>query len=468
MKRTFFRMMALALMTLASTIAEAQLLKGVVKGIKADEAVVFYSPDGYVLNNQVIDLKVDSVTGAFSLDFTLDNPTADIEVVLTEDILLGAHLEKGKTTEMYVTKTEKGVDVKFKGNEPKLNQWVNLWKREFDSMRFWSPDPSEAKPNAEYRKILDEAYAKLKKNSSQIKGHKTYDYYMSLLEADYKWHKVRLILDRCEIEHLDVQQDSEYQEIMKNVEINDTINYLGNLSLMALDYRNTVKPDETFEAYSRELMRIVDREVKLDCLRRVAVKLVGQNYFTFGKGHTDEQDKAFIADFMAFAGKDSTMAKTMIDEYYERKKSEEQTASGKTAPDITMETIDGKQVQLASLLKGKFTYIDVWATWCGPCCAEIPHLEKLVEKYKDNDKVQFISISVDTNRQAWENKLKKDNPQWQQYLLTPENNKIFSANWGITGIPRFILIDANGNVYNANASRPSNKETEETIDKIIK
>lgn len=468
MKRTFFRMMALALMTLASTIAEAQLLKGVVKGINAEEAVVFYSPDGYVLNNQVIDLKVDSVTGAFSLDFTLDNPTADIEVVLREDILLGAHLEKGKTTEMYVTKTEKGVDVKFKGNEPKLNQWVNLWKREFDSMRFWSPDPSEAKPNAEYRKILDEAYAKLKKNSSLIKGHKMYNNYMRRLEADYKWLKVRIILDRYEDGHMDVKQDSEYQEIIKNVEINDTINYQANLSLSALNYKNTVKPDDTYEGVSRELMRIVDREVKLDCLRRVAVKIVGQNYFSFGKGHTDEQDKAFIADFMAFAGKDSTMVKPMIEEYYERKKSEEQTASGKAAPDITMETIDGKQVELSSLLKGKFTYIDVWATWCGPCCAEIPHLEKLVEKYKDNEKVQFISISVDANRKAWENKLKKDNPQWQQYLLTPENNKKFSADWGITGIPRFIMIDANGNVYNANASRPSNKETEEIIEKMAK
>lgn len=461
-------MMALALMTLASTIAEAQLLKGVVKGINAEEAVVFYSPDGYVLNNQVIDLKVDSVTGAFSLDFTLDNPTADIEVVLREDILLGAHLEKGKTTEMYVTKTEKGVDVKFKGNEPKLNQWVNLWKREFDSMRFWSPDPSEAKPNAEYRKILDEAYAKLKKNSSLIKGHKMYNNYMRRLEADYKWLKVRIILDRYEDGHMDVKQDSEYQEIIKNVEINDTINYQANLSLSALNYKNTVKPDDTYEGVSRELMRIVDREVKLDCLRRVAVKIVGQNYFSFGKGHTDEQDKAFIADFMAFAGKDSTMVKPMIEEYYERKKSEEQTASGKAAPDITMETIDGKQVELSSLLKGKFTYIDVWATWCGPCCAEIPHLEKLVEKYKDNEKVQFISISVDANRKAWENKLKKDNPQWQQYLLTPENNKKFSADWGITGIPRFIMIDANGNVYNANASRPSNKETEEIIEKMAK
>lgn len=468
MKRNSIRLMALAAMALVSTISEAQVLKGVVKGIKADEAVVFYAPDGYMINNQVFDLKVDGVTGAFALDIPLETPTADIEVVLTDDILLGAHLEKGKTTEMYVTKTDKGVNVKFKGNEQKLNQWVNLWKREFDSMRFWSPDPSEAKPNAEYRKLLDDAYAELKKSSSLIKGHKMYDYYMRRLEADYKWLKVRIILDRYEDEHMDVKQDSEYQEIMKNVEINDTVNYQANLSLSALNYRNSVRPDESFEGVSRELMRIVDREVKLDCLRRVAIKIVGQNYFTFGKGHTDEQDKAFIADFMAFAGKDSAMVKPMIEEYYERKKSEEQTASGKTAPDITMETIDGKQVQLASLLKGKFTYIDVWATWCGPCCAEIPHLEKLVEKYKDNDKVQFISISVDTNRKAWENKLKKDNPQWQQYLLSPENNKKFSADWGITGIPRFIMIDANGNVYNANASRPSNKETEEIIEKMAK
>jgi thiol-disulfide isomerase/thioredoxin len=128
-----------------------------------------------------------------------------------------------------------------------------------------------------------------------------------------------------------------------------------------------------------------------------------------------------------------------------------------------LNTPDGKQVQLKSLLKGKFTYIDVWATWCGPCCKEIPHLEKLVEKFKGNDKVQFISISTDANADAWKAKLAKDKPQWAQYILTPENDKKFCTDWGIAGIPRFIMIDANGMIFAPDASRPSEEKTANII-----
>ena len=94
---------------------------------------------------------------------------------------------------------------------------------------------------------------------------------------------------------------------------------------------------------------------------------------------------------------------------------------------------------------------------------EIPFVEKLVEKFKDNPKVQFISISVDQNVQAWEKKLDNDKPQWAQYILTPENNQIFSKDWGITGIPRFIMIDQEGNIFSGDATRPSEPKTEETI-----
>ena len=86
----------------------------------------------------------------------------------------------------------------------------------------------------------------------------------------------------------------------------------------------------------------------------------------------------------------------------------------------------------------------MWATWCGPCCAEIPHLEKLVERFKDNDKIQFISISVDTALKAWLNKLEKDKPAWAQFIFPKEEAARFMQAWGISGIPRFILIDRNG------------------------
>lgn len=113
-----------------------------------------------------------------------------------------------------------------------------------------------------------------------------------------------------------------------------------------------------------------------------------------------------------------------------------------------METIDGKQVELSSLLKGKFSYIDVWATWCGPCCAEIPHLERLVEKYKDNDNVQFISISVDADRKAWENKLKKadkDRPYFKRNIIGAVIERDGEALPGATPYAEKAL-EINGNI----------------------
>ena len=109
-----------------------------------------------------------------------------------------------------------------------------------------------------------------------------------------------------------------------------------------------------------------------------------------------------------------------------------------------------------SEFKGKVLYVDIWATWCGPCKMEIPHLAKVVEHFKDNDDVKIISISVDTNRKAWENKIAADKPAWTQYIANKQQYAQISKDWGIMGIPRFILINKDGSIYDGDAIRPSN------------
>lgn len=216
------------------------------------------------------------------------------------------------------------------------------------------------------------------------------------------------------------------------------------------------------EAYCYEMMNVVNEKVTSPKLRRMMVRIICMDYFTYGKASGDT--KTFLPKLETFAGKDSDIIapfKLMV-------QSKENTKSGKAAPDVTLNTVDGKQVQLKSLINGKFTYIDVWATWCGPCCKEIPFLEKLVEKFKGNDKVQFISISTDQNADAWKNKLNKDKPQWPQYILNTENMKKFFDDWGISGIPRFIMIDADGNIFSPDATRPSEEATAKTIEEQTK
>ena len=121
-----------------------------------------------------------------------------------------------------------------------------------------------------------------------------------------------------------------------------------------------------------------------------------------------------------------------------------------------------------SEFKGKVLYVDIWATWCGPCKMEIPYLAKVVEHYKDNDNVEIISISVDNNKKAWENKIAADKPAWAQYIANKEQYARISKDWGIMGIPRFILINKDGTIYSGDAERPSNPNIISTIDKLLK
>lgn len=141
---------------------------------------------------------------------------------------------------------------------------------------------------------------------------------------------------------------------------------------------------------------------------------------------------------------------------------------GTPSPSFDFENHKGGKTSLESL-KGKYVYIDVWATWCGPCRAEIPHLKKTEEAYHGKN-IEFVSISVDTD---------KDHEKWQKFVANKELggvqlfadknwNSDFIKAYGINAIPRFILIGPNGEIINADAPRPSSPELVKTLDQLLK
>lgn len=459
------RIVALGAMLLAMPLmSNAQLLKGVIKGFTVDDAGVNYSPDGYAINAQMKDLNIQK-DGSFSFDMDFEGQTADVGIDLGSNGYYGAHLVKGKTVEINIEKKNNVYNVLFNGADVKLNYLVNQITRSFDSMKYWAPDPSEGKSNATYRDLLEKEYAKVKVLLPTIKDKKVREYYTKLSECTYKWTKIRLIMDASE-NGQQYKDNAEFKQAIEGIDINDPINYQTNLSLTAINNMVKAPLGGNNEAFCREQMSLVDKLVTLSGLRSAMVSMIGQQYFLYGNGSGDQE--SFIRDYMKFAGKDSIVAKGLVQQFKDKQESNKLTKAGKAAPDITLNAPDGKPVKLSSLLKGKFTYIDVWATWCGPCVKEIPHLEQLVKRFAGNGKLQFISISVDTNTKAWKDKLNKDKPQWAQYVLTPENNEIFSKDWGITGIPRFIMIDAEGNIFNGDATRPSEEKTAKTLEEEAK
>jgi thiol-disulfide isomerase/thioredoxin len=141
---------------------------------------------------------------------------------------------------------------------------------------------------------------------------------------------------------------------------------------------------------------------------------------------------------------------------------------GKPSPEFEYENYKGGKTKLTDL-KGKYVYIDLWATWCGPCRAEIPFLQKIEEKYKGKN-IEFVSISIDKA---------KDNDKWKKFVADKNLGGVqlfadkdweseFVMSYGVTGIPRFILIDPNGTILNPDADRPSSAELQTKLDALLK
>jgi thiol-disulfide isomerase/thioredoxin len=140
-------------------------------------------------------------------------------------------------------------------------------------------------------------------------------------------------------------------------------------------------------------------------------------------------------------------------------------AKGRTAPDFSFIN-SSTQKYTYSNFKGKAVLIDVWATWCGPCLREAPYWDSLKLKYKDAP-IEFISISIDENKSAWEKYLaKKGNAD--HYLAPGAWDSELCKNYLIKGIPQFIFINAAGKIISSNAPLPSDPKLTRLIDEELK
>lgn len=139
----------------------------------------------------------------------------------------------------------------------------------------------------------------------------------------------------------------------------------------------------------------------------------------------------------------------------------------KGAPGYNFDLVDinEKKVSLKSLA-GKVVVVDVWATWCGPCKAEIPHLKKLTEEMQGKE-VVFVSISTD--KEADKDKWKKfvADQQLDGVQLYDPSGKSVITYYKIPGIPRFMVFDKAGNIVTVDAPRPSTPDLKKMIEQYL-
>jgi len=132
---------------------------------------------------------------------------------------------------------------------------------------------------------------------------------------------------------------------------------------------------------------------------------------------------------------------------------------GEPAVDFTYPDKDGNELSLSSL-HGDLVYVDVWATWCGPCKAQIPALQQLQEEYQEKN-ITFLSVSVDVDKDAWLKMV--DEKQLGGTQLWADGWSEITESYAIFGIPRFMLFSTEGKVISTDAPRPASEEIRELL-----
>jgi len=127
----------------------------------------------------------------------------------------------------------------------------------------------------------------------------------------------------------------------------------------------------------------------------------------------------------------------------EAKAQKERLAIGKEAPNFEFPTVDGKMINLKDF-RGKYLIVDFWASWCGPCRNEIPHLKEAYAEYKDKG-VEILSVSIDKSKNAWKKAMRQENMTWPQ-IQAPGSGKDIMKEYQFSGIPYIILLDKEGKI----------------------
>ncbi|MDE5611589.1 MAG: TlpA family protein disulfide reductase, partial [Odoribacter sp.] len=123
------------------------------------------------------------------------------------------------------------------------------------------------------------------------------------------------------------------------------------------------------------------------------------------------------------------------------------------APSFSVRDRNGREVTLERF-RGKYLYITVWATWCVPCKSELPYLDVLQKEYRGKN-IRFLTIAIgdSANQKNWRDFLAENRYAGLHTFADAKNE--FNKDYMIISVPRFILIDPDGIIIDANAPRPS-------------
>lgn len=308
-----------------------------------------------------------------------------------------------------------------------------------------------------------------------------------------------MVNDKQEYQKKNGTFDEVFSEILVAVHAYDA----ANLKLKYPDYYRYYNPDsvlvlsDTYDSFLQNLdvdndenlyiptykefaSLYLDFHANMDTLQK-ETPLTVRKFDSISSLFTEPQIKSYLYHSLMKQTIDQSIneAAPLLEKYQKLQKNPEYLAeinetfsswshlmNGKPAPTFEYQTPQGKKISLNSF-KGKLVYIDIWATWCGPCLRELPSLQALEDKYGKSNDIVFVSVSIDQDKSNWLAMVKNKNMGGVQLLADADWSSKIINDYRISGIPRFILVGKEGEIIDANAPRPSSSDIIPLIEKSI-
>ncbi|MFC2176570.1 TlpA family protein disulfide reductase, partial [Bacteroidota bacterium] len=307
--------------------------------------------------------------------------------------------------------------------------------------------------------------------SKQFKNHLGYFYYLSLFKFSAAKTAASKIPKATEVPHV-LLDGIGWEQMNKATELESS--FFRELLLEFVNYR-------ALEAF--DFMKFANKNATVQGAFNIARdNLVRDNlnYFVAASmlKHADAINPSLLRQMRKFLKEQEnseqllSIVDSRLSEQLAAKDSEieivQTSVNRKPAAEIQLQGLNGKSFGLSDF-KGKVVYVDVWASWCGPCRQQFPFAKELKAKFsaKEMKNIEFLYISIDSNEEAWRKAIEQLELEGTHGLSSGGWSSEVTQKMKVSSIPRYFIIDKKGNMVEENAPRPSAPELYDMLKNLI-
>lgn len=429
-------------------------------------------------NTQTEDERIISLDAKGSFITTLKNESASYYVFQVDDVSRGIYLTQGDNLIVEMDMSNPQTSLKFSGTGSKANNY--LAKKTLLVYNFWG------KEQVNEEDIYEKEPVDFKKVIQNLKLQKN-DLLKSSINADTPFFEAQKKYNHYDYLFRFISYGRMHLMITGKEKVNYPDGFMDDILAIEMDNVVDFKASSSYEEVVQfNLQNLANKKVKVNDIsyHQAVIEVTGKIKQKTIRLHFLELSKRFIMTpkhpevekvyewMMAASIKDKdfqegvTQKIEMIRNSKDDKIKKAENLKGIESPSFDYVSHKGGQVTL-SQFKGKYVYIDIWATWCIPCIKQLPYLDKINKKY-ENKNIEFVSISVDHKKKfnKWRAIVEKKELAGIQLFADKGFESDFMKFYQITSIPSFILIDPDGKILDTDAPKPSDPYLTVLLDKL--